>query len=139
METKLIQSFIAGIVATAVMSFIMYAAPLMGVPKMSSPEMLAEMVSMSIAAGWLMHFTIGIVFAAFYVFLFSPIITIKGKLSKGAAFGFLVFVFAQIAMALISTVIRAIPESKETLLAIVLGSIMGHVVFGIFVALAVKD
>ncbi len=139
MNTKLIQSIIAGIIATIVMRFIMYAAPLMGIPKMNPPAMLAEMMGAPIAMGWLMHFMIGIIFAAFYAFLFSPKITIKSKILKGSVFGFVVFIFAQITMALMGAIVGGIPEPEGTTTAIILGSVMGHVVFGIFVALSVKS
>ncbi len=139
MNTKLIQSIIAGIIATIVMRFIMYAAPLMGIPKMNPPAMLAEMMGAPIAMGWLMHFMIGIIFAAFYAFLFSPKITIKSKILKGSVFGFVVFIFTQITMALMGAIVGGIPEPEGTTTAIILGSVMGHVVFGIFVALSVKS
>lgn len=139
MDTKLIKSFIAGIIGTTVMSFIMYVAPMMGIPKMNPPAMLAGMMGMPITVGWLMHFVIGIIFAAFYVFLFAPKIKMKSKLLKGAAFGFIVFLFAQIAMAMMGALIGGIPEPEGAMIGVVLGGILGHVVFGIFVALSVKS
>ncbi|SDF19737.1 hypothetical protein SAMN05421636_1186 [Pricia antarctica] len=139
MDNKLIKSFIAGIIGTTVMSFIMYVAPMMGIPKMNPPAMLAGMMGMPITVGWLMHFVIGIIFAAFYVFLFAPKIKIKSKLLKGAAFGFIVFLFAQIAMAMMGALIGGIPEPEGAMIGVVLGGILGHVVFGIFVALSVKS
>lgn len=138
MDTKLIKSFIAGIIGTTIMSFIMYVAPMMGIPKMNPPAMLAGMMGMPITVGWLMHFVIGIIFAAFYVFLFAPKIKIKSKLLKGAAFGFIVFIFAQIAMAMMGALIGGIPEPEGAMIGVILGGILGHIVFGIFVALSVK-
>ena len=139
MDTKLIKSFIAGIIGTTVMSFIMYVAPMMGIPKMNPPAMLAGMMDMPIAVGWFMHFVVGIIFAVFYVFLFAPKITITNKILKGAAFGFIVFIFAQIAMAMIGSLMVGMPEPDGAMIGMILGGILGHVVFGIFVALSVKE
>lgn len=139
MNTKLIQSVIAGIIATIVMRFIMYLAPIMDLPRTSPPAILAEMMSTTIVVGWLMHFMIGIIFAAFYAFFFSPITAIQDKVLKGAVFGFVVFIFEQISMVLIGAIIGGIPEPGGTTTAIILSSAMGHIVFGIFVALSVKS
>lgn len=139
MESKFIKSFFAGIIGTAVMSFIMFVAPMMGIPKMNPSAMLAGIMSMPIAVGWLIHFGIGIIFAAFYVFLFAPKIRIKSKILKGATFGFIAFIFAQIAMGVMDAVIGGLPEPEGAMVGIILGGILGHVVFGIFVALSVKE
>lgn len=139
MDTKLITSFIAGIIGTAVMSFIMYFVPMMGIPEINPPEMLAGIVGMPVSVGWLMHFIVGITFAAFYVFLFAPKVSMQSKVLKGVTFGIIVFIFAQISMILMDSIRSGVPESEGTIIGVILGGIMGHMVFGIFVALSVKN
>jgi hypothetical protein len=138
MNTKLIQSLIAGIIATAVMTFIMFVAPLMGMPKMNPAAMLSRMMGMPILVGWLAHFMIGVIFAATYVYFLNSKIRIANKIVKGMVFGFIVFIFAQIAMAVMGALIGELPEPEGSMIMMMIGSIMGHLVFGIFVALTVK-
>jgi len=139
MDTRVTKSILAGIIGTAVMSFIMTVAPMMGIPEMNPPAMLAGMMGMPIAVGWLIHFVIGIVFAALYVFLFAPRISMKNKIIKGSLFGIVAFVLAQVGMMALELVIGDMPTPNENMLGMLIGSIMGHVVFGIFVALSAKD
>jgi uncharacterized membrane protein YagU involved in acid resistance len=93
MKSKIAQSIIAGLVATAVMTGFVFLAPMMGLPKMNPAEMLSGMMGVSLMIGYLMHFMIGIIFAAVYVYLFNPKVHISSKLLKGVLFGFAVFVF----------------------------------------------
>ena len=138
MNTKQIQSLIAGILATAVMTFIMFVAPLMGMPEMNPAAMLSGMMGMPILVGWLAHFMIGVIFAAAYVYFLNSKIPIANKIVTGMIFGFIVFIFAQIAMAVIGALVGEAPEPEGSMILMMIGSIMGHLVFGIFVALAVK-
>lgn len=138
MDTKLFQSVISGIVGTLVMTLIMYAAPLMGLPEMNPAAMLAAMIGIPLVAGWLLHFAIGIFFASVYVYVFNPKVPIKSKLYKGALFGLAVFIFAQIAMGIMGSLVAGPPLAEGSMLLLILGSILNHVVFGIFVALSVK-
>lgn len=92
-------TILAGIIGTAIMTMIMMIAPMMGMPKMSPPAMLAAMLSLPLAAGWIMHFMIGVIFAFAYTYLFAPKVKISNGIVKGALFGLATFVFAQIMMA----------------------------------------
>ena len=139
MNTKPIQSLIAGIVGTTVMTFIMSVAPEMGIPEADQPAMLAAIMGISITMGWLAHFVVGIIFAAFYVYLFSPIVTIDSKIIKGAVFGFFVSVLAQIMLVMMTSIISIMAPPVESTILLIIRSIMGHVVFGIYVALFAKD
>ena len=94
MNTKISKSILGGIVGTIIMSFVMMIAPMMGMPKMSPPDMLAGMMGMPVMVGWVMHFMIGIIFALAYTYLFAPKVKIGNLLVKGAVFGFVVFIFA---------------------------------------------
>lgn len=139
MKTKISQSLVGGIVATTVMSAVMMLAAMMGMPKMSPPQMLATIMGVSMAVGWLMHFMIGVVFALSYAFLFIKVVRrINSKILKGAIFGMAAFIFAQIAMAMLDAMMGGLPPMEGNVALIMTGNILGHVIFGIVVALFVK-
>ncbi len=140
MTNKIQKAFLGGIVGTAVMTMVMFIAPMMGMPKMSPPEMLSKMMGFPIIAGWMMHFMIGILFALTYAFIFIDVVKkLKNNILKGAIFGMAVFIFAQIAMAIMGAIMGGTPPMEGSLSLIMIGSIMGHVIFGITVALFVKE
>jgi uncharacterized membrane protein YagU involved in acid resistance len=135
MANKLISAVSAGIVATAVMTLVGLLAPYMGLPKMNPAEMLSGMLRVSPALGWIMHFMIGIIFASTYVYWFDPTVRINNTLWKGMVFGFTVFVFAQVVMFLVS---KMVPMPSEpmggNMVLMMIGSLTGHLVYGVFVA-----
>ncbi len=138
MENKLVRSVLAGVVATAVMTVVGIMAPYMGLPKMNPAEMLSGMLGVSAAVGWMMHFIIGIIFAAIYVFFFNPLVHIHSRAGKGLLYGFIVFVFAQGMMFLMSKIMPAPSGPMEgNMLLMMVGSLIGHLVFGLVVGLIV--
>ncbi|MCF8459373.1 MAG: DUF1440 domain-containing protein [Flavobacteriales bacterium] len=139
MKSKLINAAIAGSVATAVMSVIMFVGPMMGMPKMNPAEMLSGMMGVPVAVGWAMHFMIGVVFAAAYVLVFQAKVPIGNKPLKGAVFGLVVFIFAQIMMGIMGALMGGMPQPEGSMVLMMVGSIMGHAVYGIVVALLAKD
>ncbi|MFN2440616.1 MAG: DUF6789 family protein, partial [Chitinophagaceae bacterium] len=135
---KFVRSIIAGIVATAVMTAFMFMAPIMGMPEMNPAKMLSGMLGVSAAVGWMMHFIIGIIFAAMYVFFFNPLVHIPSRAGKGLLYGFIVFVFAQVMMFLMSKIMPAPSSPMEgNMLLMMVGSLIGHLVFGLVVGLIV--
>lgn len=115
------------------------AAPMMGMPKMNPAEMLSGMMGLPIAVGWFMHFMIGITFAAAYAFFFINLVKkVSNNILKGAIFGFAAFVFAQIMMAIIG-MMMPMPKMEGSMILMMVGSIMGHVIFGVVVAQFVKE
>ena len=136
MENKLGRSILAGLVATAVMTGVTFMAPMMGFPKMNPAEMLSGMMGVPIMVGYLMYFMIGIIFAAAYVYLFNPKVHINSKFLKGIVFGFAVFVFAQVMMFIMGK-IMPMPMPQDNMMLMMLGSLIGHLVYGIVVALVV--
>lgn len=130
---------LGGIIGTAVMTMIMFVAPMMGMPKMSPPDMLAGMMGLPIIVGWLMHFMIGIIFALGYTLVFSPKVKINNLFVKGAAFGFLAFIFSRIAMAMMGAMMGGMPQPDGSMVLVIMGGIIGHVVFGIVVAKVIGD
>lgn len=140
MSNKITQAIIGGIVATIVFTVVTLIAPVMGMPKMSPPAMLSMMMGVPIVVGWLMHFMIGIIFALAYAFFFFKVVKkVNNNILKGAIFGFAAFIFAQIAIAIIEAMMGGMPPMEGSMMLIMIGSIVGHIVFGIVVAMFVKE
>lgn len=138
MNTKIQKSILAGIIGTAVMTAVMMVAPMMGMPKMSPPEMLAGMLGLPVFAGWLMHFMIGILFAFAYTYLCIFKWKISNVWLKGAVFGIIAFVFAQIMMAIMGA-IMPMPKMEGSMMLTMIGSLMGHILFGMAVSKTVGN
>lgn len=138
MRNLLQKSLLAGVIATAVMTMITMAAPMMGIPPMSAPDMLAGVMGLPVALGWGMHFMIGVIFALSYHFLFLARVKLSNLIVKGAIFGFAVFIFAQIAMAMMGAIMGPLPVPEGSMMLLMVGSIVGHVIFGIVVAIIDK-
>lgn len=135
MKTSISKPIVAGLIATAIMTIVMFMAPLMGLPKMNAAEMLSMMMGLPFLIGWVMHFMIGIIFALGYTFIFLKLLQkISNKILNGAVFGMIVFVFAQIMMLLMG-LLFPMPKMDGNMGLIMIGSIIGHVVFGVTVTL----
>src|SRR5688572_18696371 len=105
MGNKLMLAIIAGIIATAIMTGIGLIFPSMGLPKMNPAEMVSEMLKVSLGIGYIIHFMVGIIFASAYVYWFNHAVKINSRFLKGAIFGIVVFVFAQIMLWLIGMIL----------------------------------
>lgn len=139
MTNKIQKALLGGIVGTAVMTAVMMIAPMMGMPKMSPPSILSMMMGFPIIVGWLMHFMIGIIFAMAYAFIFINLVNkVSNNILKGAIFGMAAFAFAQIMMAIMGMMFP-MPPMEGSMMLMMVGSIMGHVIFGITVATFVKE
>lgn len=140
MKTKISQAVIGGLVGTAAMTMIMYIAPMMGMPKMSPPAMLSMMMGVPLFAGWIGHFMIGIIFTLMYAFLLFPILKkVSGRILKGIIFGLAAFVFAQIAIGAMGAILGNMPAPEGNMVLIAMGSMIGHLVFGIVAAQFVAE
>ena len=139
MQNKITKSITAGIIGTAVMTLFMMIAPMLGMPKMSAPHLLSGMLGVPIAVGWIMHFMIGTIFAFAYAFFFINILKkVSRNILKGAIYGFAVFLFAQFMLAIMGMMIP-LPPMEGSMMLMMIGSITGHIVFGITVAFFVKE
>ena len=141
MQIKIQQSVISGIIATIVMTLLMLLGGAMGMPKMSPPDMLAGMMGVPVAIGWVIHFMIGIVFAAGYVFFFNSWLKkIVNKMARGAIYGLLAFIAAQIGFPVMGAIFgdAPMPQPEDSMVLMMIGSVMGHIIFGIVIALFVK-
>jgi len=82
---------------------------------------------------------IGTIFAFAYAFLFINIVKkISNAILKGAIFGMVAFIFAQIMMVIMGK-IMPMPLMEGSMILIMVGSVMGHIIFGILVAFFVKQ
>ncbi len=139
MSDKIKQSLIGGIVGTVAMTIITWMAPLMGFPKMSAPDMLAGMLGLPVYVGWVMHFMIGIIFALAYIFLIQKqLLKISNRYAKGIVFGIIIFVFAQVMILIMGAIFTSMPSPAGSMALMMLGSMIGHVVYGIVVVLFSK-
>lgn len=140
MDTKIKQSLFAGIAATVVMTIIMMIAPMMGLAEMNPPAMVSGMMGMPIAVGWIMHFIIGIVFAASYVYFFRVKLPIGNTVLKGVVFGIVIAILAKIGMTIMGAMAGGgTPEPEGSMVPMIIALVLGHVVFGIVVALVAKE
>lgn len=128
----------AGIIGTIVMTIVTFLAPYMGLPKMSPPEMLASMMGFPVIVGWIAHFMIGIIFAVGYSYLFLQLLKTSNLVVKGVLFGIAVFIFAQIMMALMGALLGGIPKPEGGMAPLIMGSLIGHIMYGVPVAFIAK-
>lgn len=111
---------LAGLVGTAAMTILMYAAPLMGLPAMDIMAALGSLVpgAPTYAVGALMHFGIGVTLALLYAALFASRLPGPGWL-RGALFSLLPWLFAITLMAPTMAVIQSAlqPEAQAGVVA----------------------
>jgi hypothetical protein len=138
MNNKIQKSILGGSIGTAIMTMVMFVAPMMGMPKMSPPEMLSGMLGMPVFVGWIMHFMIGIMFAFVYTYLCIFKWKISNVYLKGAVFGIIVFVVAQIMMAIMGAMMP-MPKMEGSMMLTMIGSLMGHIIFGMSVSKTVGN
>ena len=119
------RAVVAGLVGTAVMTMLMLAAPMMGMPPMPIGEMLGQFLRIGTAAGWAMHVMIGLVLAGIYAALLAGRLPGAPAL-RGAIFGFAVFLVAQVVV----TPMMGGGVFSGGNLAMIGGSLMGHLVYG---------
>ena len=118
----------AGIAGTIVMTLFAMMAPVMGMPEMNIPRMLADFMSFPVVVGWLAHFMIGTVFAVAYAYILVS--KLPGHpVVKGILFGLIPWFMAQIAVnPMMGAGVFALNTPAP--LMMVMGSLVGHVVYG---------
>jgi len=119
------RAILAGAVGTAVMTMLMLAAPLMGMPKMAIGEMLGSFLGIGSALGWAMHAMIGLVLAGIYALGFAERVP-GAPAVRGAVYGFLVFLVAQL---VIMPMMGAGVFSGGNI-PMIMGSLLGHLAYG---------
>ena len=119
------RSILAGLTGTAVMTMLMLAAPLMGMPKMSIGEMLGSFLQIGAVAGWGVHVLIGLTLALIYAGVAAAILPGAPAL-RGALYGFTVFLVAQIVI----TPMMGGGIFSGGDVRMIMGSLLGHLVYG---------
>lgn len=136
MNNKFLKTMLAAIAATIVMTLVMMMGAAMGMPKMEPPKMLAETMGTSAVLGWVMHFMMGIIFALMYTYIFSNLLSsIHAVWVRGAVFGIIAFVMAIIGMFVMMQVFPNMPLPEGSMVMIIMGALVGHIIFGIVTAL----
>lgn len=122
----------AGITATIVMTLFTFLGGMMGI-KMDIPAMLGSMVGGSLIIGWIMHFMIGIVLAVSYGVSFYSKVNINPLWLRGALFGLLPWIMAQIVVMSMMNVMNGMPFAAGLFsgsLMLAMASLVGHLVYG---------
>lgn len=110
---------------------------MMGMPKMPIGEMLAGFMHLPVVVGWVMHFMIAIVLAAGYVLFFRS--KISGiKVVKGILYGLIPFFMAQV-MVMPMMGAGFFSGNTEAPMLMVMGSLLGHVVYGAVLGLTTGE
>ncbi len=136
--------FVAGFVATAAMTALMYAAPMMGMPKMDIATMLGTMFVASLGPafwlGMMIHLMMGaILFPSIYRFVLQPT-SGTGTGYKGVLFGLLLWATANFMvmpmMGAIHPMVKSgmMPAPGFLMLNLgvmaPMGSLIGHLLYG---------
>ncbi len=100
----------AGVVATDVMTAFILLAPLVGLPHIQVGPLLS---SGHKVVGWIVHFTMGVVFAFLYARLANNSLPVENNLARGAIYGVIVFAFAQLVIHIFAITGMLDWDSKE--------------------------
>lgn len=130
-------AIIAGLIGTVGMTILMFIAPMMGLPKMDIISMLGTMFTTNKSAatiiGVVIHFMMGAVFGIIYALLWSFGIGTSTWL-WGLIFGAVHGLMVAFMMPLVAKMHPREPEMAGGAMQ-VFGLVMGHMVFGLIVAL----
>lgn len=136
MNTKLITT--SGLLATAAMTALMLAAPIMRMPEMPVGKMLADFMHVPDALGWMIHAIIGIVLAALYIILLRDKLHFHPA-AKGMLFGMIPFLMAQLVVMPMMGMGIFTSASGPMQMKMVLGSLMGHLLYGLILGLTAEE
>ena len=142
---NILAAVVSGIVGTMAISMVMALGPTMGMPKMDIVGMLSTMFGKpNRTLGWIMHLMMGVIFALIYAFLWSLGIGSASWL-VGLLFGIGHWLVVGVMFALIPMMHAGIKSGEvdkpglwmtnQGGMMAFMGGVMGHMVFGIVVAL----
>jgi len=122
----------AGAIGTAVLTALWLVEPSIGLPKIAVGQILSTLMSVSVAhlnvgavGGWLVHFGIGVVLALVYARFFAH--RLPGRpAARGATYGVMVFVVAQIVL----TPLLGVGFFSKGDMELLVGSLLGHLAYG---------
>jgi uncharacterized membrane protein YagU involved in acid resistance len=121
---NVVSVIVAGFVATAAMTMMMMAGPLMGMPKMEIAKMLAGFMNMPVAMGWVAHFMIGLTLSVGYAILFATNLKLP-RVLRGAVYGLVPWLMAQL---IVMPMMGMGLFSGSVVMAT--GSLLGHLLYG---------
>ena len=133
-----------GLVATAVMTAMMYVAPMMGMPKMDIAQMLGSMFlpqgSTAFAVGMMMHFMMGVILTVPYALVWE-LTDLDVTSWSGLFLGLAHWMVALVMMPVIMTMHKEVRAGrmpsmlKSGGMMAAAGLVMGHLVFGLIIGL----
>jgi hypothetical protein len=137
---------VAGLAATAVITVLMYAGPLMGMPRMDIAQLLGSMLlpqgSTAFAMGMMVHFVMGIILVIIYALAWQGL-GLAPNWWTGLIFGAVHAVVAAAGIAMMMPVHKEVRAGRlSSPLAAgpkgMMGLLLGHLVFGLVVALVYR-
>lgn len=142
---NILNSVIAGIIATIVFTTVLMMAPKMGMPKMDIVSLLGSMFGKpNQALGWMMHLMMGIIFALIYAFLWSNGI-VTATWTSGLVFGAVHWLVVGVVMGMIPMMHVGIKSGAVQAPGMwmtnsggfmaFMGGLVGHMIFGVVIAL----
>ena len=131
------KAVLAGINGTIVMTLFMFMGNFMGI-QMNVPKMLASMFGGNLIIGWGMHFMIGTILAISYGFIMYNKIQIAKPWLRGAIFGIIPWLMAQLVVMPMMSMMNGMGFSAGLFSGSAMmatASLMAHLVFGAVVGL----
>lgn len=135
------KALIAGIFGTIIMTLFMFMGSYM-VINMNIPKMLGPMMGNNILIGWIIHFMIGIILAVTYGLFFDDKIIIHKSWIRGALFGIIPWLMAQLIVMPMMSYMNGMNFSSGIFsgsLSLSLASLMAHLIFGATVGFIYKS
>lgn len=129
MKLNFKKAVLAGIAGTIAMTIAAtFVAPMMGLPKMDVPGMLASVMGGVLPLGWAAHFMIGMILAVVYAVLKNRI---PGpEIAKGMIYGLAPWLMAQVVVMPMMGM-----GFFSGAFAPALGSLIGHLIYGVVVSM----
>ena len=139
-QFSITRAVVAGISATVVMTLFTYMSALMNI-KMDIPAMLSTMFGGNLLMGWIMHFMIGIILAINYSVVFYSNYRINPIWLRGAIFGIIPWLMAQLFVMPIMNMMNGMSFSSGLFsgsIMMAMASLFGHLIFGAVVGIIYK-
>ncbi len=134
------KAIIAGLAGTVIMTLFTYMGLLMNI-NMNIPAMLSTMLGGNLIIGWIMHFMIGIILALNYGIIFYNNIKINSVWLKGAIFGIIPWLMAQVIVMPMMSIMNGMSYGAGFFsgsFKMATASLVGHLIFGAVVGIIYK-
>ena len=136
---KILLAVLSGLLGTMIMMVVMMILPLLGLPKLAQPDIIAAILGVQEFVAWGIYFLMGAVFAVLYHYAFAHRLPIESNAAKGLIFGFVVFVLATTAVFALPALGITSYKPDGSLILIALVSLIGHLLYGVMVAIIEHD